>query len=181
MFTDLFHLIHSLEHDYREESGKQIHAVRMPPLCARRPSQRIQGSDPQELRDIEFAIGDRSRKTNGLDAWLWNGVVSRVHGSPLRRAKGRQNMQSACKKEIVGVQKTADEANVSSVCRLADATPIDAEGGPFLALSDSPRKSQLCATRSSGIARWLDSKSSHHCPHSLWRREKMTTPDLRAF
>lgn len=57
MFTDLFHLIHSLEHDYREESGKQIHAYgcRRCALAVRLNG--FKGQILKLLRDIEFAIG----------------------------------------------------------------------------------------------------------------------------
>jgi hypothetical protein len=58
MFTDLFHLIHSLEHDYREEKGQKVHAY-----CCRRCALTVRlngfkGQILKLLRDIEFAIGE---------------------------------------------------------------------------------------------------------------------------
>jgi hypothetical protein len=53
MFTDLFHLVQSLEHDYREENGAQVHAY-----GCRRCALTIRLSDVLRLlRDVEFAIG----------------------------------------------------------------------------------------------------------------------------
>jgi hypothetical protein len=62
MFTDLFHLVHSLDHDYREEKGEQVHAVG----CRRCAiTTRLNGFKSQILvllRDIEFAIGEPTEK-----------------------------------------------------------------------------------------------------------------------
>jgi hypothetical protein len=57
MFTDLFHIIHSLEHDYRDEGGKQVHAggCRRCALTVRLNGFKIQILNL--LRIIEFAIG----------------------------------------------------------------------------------------------------------------------------
>jgi len=62
MFTDLFHLIRSLEHDYREENGKQVHdcGCRRCALTVRLNHFKIQMV--KLLRDIEFAIGEPTEK-----------------------------------------------------------------------------------------------------------------------
>ena len=62
MFTDLFHLIHSLEHDYKEEKGQNVHAYGCR-RCAL--TVRLIGFKVQILvllRDIEFAIGEAIEK-----------------------------------------------------------------------------------------------------------------------
>ena len=63
MFTDLFHLVQSLEHDYREEHGKQVHAYgcRRCALTVRLNGFRVQIQ--KLLRDIEFSIGEPIDKT----------------------------------------------------------------------------------------------------------------------
>jgi len=62
MFTDLFHLIHSLEHDYKEEKGQKVHSYdcRRCALTVRLNSFKIQILCL--LRDIEFAIGEPLEK-----------------------------------------------------------------------------------------------------------------------
>ncbi len=62
MFTDLFHLIHSLEHDYKEEKGQKVHSYdcRRCALAVRLNSFKIQILCL--LRDIEFAIGEPLEK-----------------------------------------------------------------------------------------------------------------------
>ncbi len=62
MFTDLFHLIHSLEHDYKEEKGLMVHSYDCR-RCAL--AVRLNGFKVQILvllRDIEFAIGEAIEK-----------------------------------------------------------------------------------------------------------------------
>jgi hypothetical protein len=62
MFTDLFHLIQSLEHDYKEEKGEMVHTYRCR-RCAL--TVRVNGFKVQILkllRDIEFAIGEPLEK-----------------------------------------------------------------------------------------------------------------------
>jgi hypothetical protein len=58
MFTDLFHIVQSLEHDYTEEHGKRVHlySCRRCALAVRLNGFRVQIL--QLLRDIDFAIGD---------------------------------------------------------------------------------------------------------------------------
>ena len=62
MFTDLFHLIQSLEHDYKEEKGQKVHAYgcRRCALTVRLNGFRVQIL--KLLRDIEFAIGEPLEK-----------------------------------------------------------------------------------------------------------------------
>jgi hypothetical protein len=62
MFTDLFHLIQSLEHDYKEEKGQKVHLYDCR-RCAL--TVRLNGFKVQILvllRDIEFAIGESIEK-----------------------------------------------------------------------------------------------------------------------
>jgi hypothetical protein len=58
MFTDLFHLVQSLEHEFREENGNKVHSH----LCLRCAlTDRLNGfrvQIKQILRDIDFTIGD---------------------------------------------------------------------------------------------------------------------------
>jgi hypothetical protein len=62
MFTDLFHLIQSLEHDHKEEKGQRVHAFgcRRCALNVRLNGFRVQIL--KLLRDIEFAIGEPLEK-----------------------------------------------------------------------------------------------------------------------
>ena len=64
MFADLFHLLESLEHDYREEHGQKIHAYgcRRCALAVRLNGFKVQIL--KLLRDIEFAIGEPIGKNN---------------------------------------------------------------------------------------------------------------------
>ncbi len=62
MFTDLFHLIHSLEHDFKEEKGTKVHSYDCR-RCAL--TVWLNGFKVQILahfRDIEFAIGESLEK-----------------------------------------------------------------------------------------------------------------------
>ena len=63
MFTDLFQLIRSLDHDYREERGQKVHAYgcRRCALTIRLNSFKIQIT--QLLRDLDFAIGEYIEKS----------------------------------------------------------------------------------------------------------------------
>jgi hypothetical protein len=58
MLDDLFHLIQSLEHDYKEDQGKRVHALgcRRCALTVRLNGFKVQIL--KLLRDIEFAIGE---------------------------------------------------------------------------------------------------------------------------
>lgn len=62
MFTDLFHLIHSLEHDCKEEKGQKVHSYdcRRCALAVRLNG--FKGQILHLLRDIEFAIGEQIDK-----------------------------------------------------------------------------------------------------------------------
>jgi hypothetical protein len=62
MFHDLFHLIESLEHDYREEKGQKVHAYgcRRCALTVRLNGFRVQIK--KLLSDIEFTIGEPIEK-----------------------------------------------------------------------------------------------------------------------
>jgi hypothetical protein len=62
LFTDLFHLIQSLEHDYKKEEGQKAHAIgcRRGAVTVRLNGIRVQIF--KLLRDIEFAIGETLEK-----------------------------------------------------------------------------------------------------------------------
>ena len=62
MFTDLFHLIQSLEHDYKEEQSQKVHAYgcRRCALTVRLNGFKVQIL--KLLRDIEFAIEEPTEK-----------------------------------------------------------------------------------------------------------------------
>jgi hypothetical protein len=62
MFDDLFHLVRKLEHEYKEENGKQVHSygcLRCQ-LTVELNSFTIQIR--QVLSDIDFAIGEPIEK-----------------------------------------------------------------------------------------------------------------------
>jgi hypothetical protein len=62
VFTDLFNLVYSLEHDYKEEKGQKVHSYDCR-RCAL--TVRLNGFKSQILvllRDIEFAIGEPIEK-----------------------------------------------------------------------------------------------------------------------
>jgi hypothetical protein len=65
MFNDLFHLIHSLDHDFSEENGKRVHSIgcRRCALSVRLGAFKAQIL--QILRDIDFALGDSDEKNRG--------------------------------------------------------------------------------------------------------------------
>jgi len=62
MFADLFHIVNSLEHDYKEETGQKVHAYgcRRCALTIRLNSFKIQIT--QLLRDLDVAIGEYVEK-----------------------------------------------------------------------------------------------------------------------
>ena len=62
MFTDLFHLIQSLEHDFKEENGKKVHAYGCRRCALTVRLNGIKGQILQLLRGIEFTIGEPIEK-----------------------------------------------------------------------------------------------------------------------
>jgi hypothetical protein len=62
MFTDLFHLVESLEHDVKEVDGQKVHAYgcRRCALAVRLNGFRVQIK--KLLSDIEFTIGEPIEK-----------------------------------------------------------------------------------------------------------------------
>jgi hypothetical protein len=62
MFTDLFHLIHSLEHDYKEEKGQKVHSYDCRRCALTVRLNGFKGQILRLLRDIEFAIGEAIEK-----------------------------------------------------------------------------------------------------------------------
>jgi hypothetical protein len=63
MFDDLFNLVRQLEHDYREENGKQVHAHGCRRCAIATRLNGFKGQILRLLRDIEFAIGEPIDKT----------------------------------------------------------------------------------------------------------------------
>ena len=57
MFTDLFHLLESLEHDYREEHGRKVHAYDCRRCALSLRLSAFRGQILKLLHDLEFAIG----------------------------------------------------------------------------------------------------------------------------
>ena len=68
MFNDLFHLVHSLDHDYREEKGERVHdyGCRRCAIALRLKSFRDQIC--RLLSDIEFNVGDPIEKKASEDS-----------------------------------------------------------------------------------------------------------------
>jgi hypothetical protein len=62
MFTDLFQLVRSLEHDYKEENGKQVHAYGCRRCALNVRLNHFKLLILKLLRDIEFAIGEPTEK-----------------------------------------------------------------------------------------------------------------------
>ena len=62
MFTDLFHLIRSLEHDYREEKGQKVHSYECRRCALGVRLNSLKSQILSVLRDIEFAIGEPVEK-----------------------------------------------------------------------------------------------------------------------
>ena len=65
MFNDLFHLIHSLDHDYKEEQGKRVHAIGCRRCAILVRLQAFKAQILQILRDIDFVLGDPDEKNRG--------------------------------------------------------------------------------------------------------------------
>jgi hypothetical protein len=62
MFTDLFRLIQSLEHDFKEENGQLVHAYGCRRWALTLGLNGLRDQIVRLLRDIEFAIGDPLEK-----------------------------------------------------------------------------------------------------------------------
>ena len=62
MFNDLFHVVHSLEHDFQEEKGEQVHsyACRRCALSVRLSTFKTQIQ--HLLHDIDAVVGDPIEK-----------------------------------------------------------------------------------------------------------------------
>jgi hypothetical protein len=64
MFADLFHRMHSREHDYKEEKGQKIYSFGYRLFAV---PVRLNGLQDQILcllRDIDFAVGEPLEKDN---------------------------------------------------------------------------------------------------------------------
>ena len=62
MFDDLFHLVQSLDHDYREDQGRRVHAIGCRRCALSLRLGAFKGQIRQILRDIDFALGDPVEK-----------------------------------------------------------------------------------------------------------------------
>ena len=62
MFNDLFHLIQSLEHDYKEEGERRIHLHTCRRCAISVQLSAFKAQILKVLRDIDFVIGDPDEK-----------------------------------------------------------------------------------------------------------------------
>jgi len=62
MFTDLFSLIQSLDHDYKKEKGQKVHAYDCRRCALTVRLNDFKGQILCLLRDLEFAIGEPTEK-----------------------------------------------------------------------------------------------------------------------
>jgi hypothetical protein len=62
MFDDLFHLVESLDHEYKEEQGKRVHAFGCRRCALSLRLSALKAQIRQLLRDIDFALGDPGEK-----------------------------------------------------------------------------------------------------------------------
>jgi hypothetical protein len=62
MFFDLFHLVESLEHDFRQENGDRVHAYGCRRCELELRLRDVRGQILRLLRDLEFAIGSPVEK-----------------------------------------------------------------------------------------------------------------------
>jgi len=63
MPDDLFHLIRSLEHEYREENGERVHSYRCIRCALSVRMSDFKAQVTRLLRDMEFIVGDPVEKT----------------------------------------------------------------------------------------------------------------------
>jgi hypothetical protein len=62
MFNDLFHLIHSLDHDFSEDQGKRVHSCGCRRCAILVRLRAFKAQILQILRDIDFVLGDPDEK-----------------------------------------------------------------------------------------------------------------------
>jgi hypothetical protein len=62
MFNDLFHLVHSLDHDFNEEKGERVHSYTCRRCALSVQLSAFKAKILQILRDIDFAVGDPVEK-----------------------------------------------------------------------------------------------------------------------
>ena len=65
MFTDLFNLVHSLEHDYIEENEVPVHSLACRRCALTTRLTALKGEIRKVLQDVDFAIGDPFEKSGG--------------------------------------------------------------------------------------------------------------------
>jgi hypothetical protein len=62
MFNDLFHLVHSLEHDFTDQEEKRIHSLSCRKCAISVRLKAFKAQILKVLRDIDFVIGDEDEK-----------------------------------------------------------------------------------------------------------------------
>lgn len=62
MFNDLFHLVHSLEHDFRDDEEKRVHSLSYRRCAISVRLTAFKAQILKVLRDIDFALGDPDEK-----------------------------------------------------------------------------------------------------------------------
>jgi hypothetical protein len=67
MFNDLFHIVHSLEHDFIEEKGKRVHSCGCRRCALSVRLSVFKAQILRFLRDNDLPLETRMRKIGGLD------------------------------------------------------------------------------------------------------------------
>ena len=62
MFNDLFHLVHSLEHDFKDEEEKRVHSLSCRRCAISLRLNAFKAQILKVLRDIDFVVGDSDEK-----------------------------------------------------------------------------------------------------------------------
>ena len=62
MFADLFHLVESLEHDYREENGQKVHAYGCRRCAINLLLKDFKGQILRLLRELDLGTGELTEK-----------------------------------------------------------------------------------------------------------------------
>jgi hypothetical protein len=78
MFNDLFHLVAALEHDYREENGKQVHWIGCRRCAIAMRLMDFKAQIHHVLSEIEFALGEPVHKEKIISS---SGMPSQANSS----------------------------------------------------------------------------------------------------
>ena len=62
MFNDLFHLVHSLEQDFKDEEEKRVHSLSCRRCATLIRLSAFKAQILRVLRDIDFVVGDPDDK-----------------------------------------------------------------------------------------------------------------------